>query len=809
MLSLEAGVAVPEQESEYRIRRIAVLGAGTMGSRIASHIANAGFPVLLLDVPDAEGAPANGVAGRAMTALRNARPAAFVNDAAADRVEIGNFRDDLDKLAQCDWVIEAIIERLDAKQQLLAGILPYLHSKALVSSNTSGIPLREISKLFPNDLRRRWMGTHFFNPPRYMRLFELIPGTETDPAAMRTISDFAELHLGKTVVKAKDTPNFIANRIGVFFMLDTMKIAVEQGLTIEEVDSLTGSILGWPKTATFRLADLVGVDVVAHVAKNFSRQVSDERSDVSLPAFVDRMVAEGRIGDKVGEGFYAKRVHEGKEGRFVLDLATLEYLPAKEATFPELADLKSAGDASARLHALFTRSSGESRASTFYWAILPDLWSYAAERLSEVSDRLSDIDTAMTAGFNWQLGPFEMWDASGVDRTVTVMRSMGKPIPAAVETLLASGNSSWYRADGNEYFDAAKRMYVPVPRSPRELRLKPLHGKSTLRGNRSISLIDLGDGVACFELHSKMNSLGRDLTLFFQETLATGATNDTIRGFVIGTEAEHFSVGANLVEVLSLIEEDNWKAVERFLVDFQSMTRAIKFSEKPVVAAIAGMCLGGGAEVALHAATREAHLELAMGLVETGVGLIPGGGGCKEMTLGALRGNDDLVQLRRRPDDPTVQQDLAFAFENIAMAKISTSAPDARRLHLLKPTDRITMNRSHLLANAKQRAITLAEQSYRAPEPLPNIPVPGRSALALLRLRIYLMREGQFISEYDAYLADKLALVLCGGDVLDGTAVSEEDLLGLERETFLSLCGERATQERIAYTLKTGKPLRN
>jgi 3-hydroxyacyl-CoA dehydrogenase len=616
------------------------------------------------------------------------------------------------------------------------------------------------------------------------------------------------LHLGKTVVKAKDTPNFIANRIGVFTMLDTMKIASEQGLGLEEVDALTGPTLGWPKTATFRLADLVGVDVVAHVAHNFAGLRSDERPDVRLPEFMERMVAEGRIGDKAGQGFYTKRGSAGKEERLTLDLSTFDYVAAKEAAFPELASLQNLRNAQARLRALFAMKPKENRASGFYWALLPDLWSYAANRLGEVSESLADIDLAMMTGFNWQLGPFAMWDAAGVENTVATMRSMKKPVPRAVETLLGSGGKSWYRADGNEYFDVVQKKYVPVPRSPRELRIEPLRATHMLKGNRSVSLIDLGDGIACLELHSKMNSLGRDSAQFLEETLSSRGTSEAVRGFVIGTVGDHFSVGANLAEALALIEARDWQGVEEFLVGFQGMTRAIKFADKPVVAAISGMCLGGGAEVALHAAAREAHLELSMGLVEAGVGLIPGGGGCKEMTIRSLTDDGDPSRLRRG-DDPDLQRDLTFAFETIAMAKVSSSAPDARRMRLLKPGDGIVMNRAHLLANAKKQALALVDHGYRAPQPLASLPAPGRSVLSLLRLRIHLMREGQFISDYDAHIAEKLAFVLSGGDVLDGTLVSEEELLGLEREAFLSLCGERSTHERIAYMLKTGKPLRN
>lgn len=792
------------------IHRIAVLGAGTMGARIAALFANAGFPVLLLDVADLHGNDRSRIARQAVDALERSRPAVLVSPAVASLIQVGNFEDDLPKLANTDWIVEAVIEKLEAKRHLLSRLIPHLNPRAVLTTNTSGLPVAAIAAELPLEVRRRWFGTHFFNPPRYMALFEAIPTRDVDRDVFDAVVRFAEVHLGKTVVPAKDSPSFIANRIGIFALMNAMRIMQRQGLSIEEIDALTGAALGWPKTGTFRLTDLVGLDVVVHVARNFAARAEDERKDVVLASFMERMLELKWLGDKTGQGFYKKvRGPEGKEQRLVLNLNTFEYEASREAWLPELATVKSTDPAPKRITALLGADPASGRTAAFYWEFLPDLWAYAANRIGEVSDSIADIDLAMQAGFNWQLGPFALWDAAGVGRTVATMRGLGKPVPAAAERLLEAGEASWYRNDGSEYFDPDFGGYRPVRSSPRVLSLPKAKTAGVVLENSSCSLVDLGDGVGCIELHSKMNTLGRDVVLFIQDLLGSDhVAANRFNSFVICNDAANFSVGANLAEAMASIEAGDWAAIETFIRNFQAMTQAVKFCSRPVVAAPFGMCLGGGAEVSLHAASRQAHMEVAMGLVETGVGLIPGGGGCKEMTLRALHA---AFELRNdgRADSHEVQSALGAVFETIAMAKVSTSAVEARELKLLRSSDRITMNRSLLLADAKAEARRLAATGYTPPIELQRIPAPGKPALALLELKIHLLREGEFIGDHDAKVARLLAKILSGGPVAAGTLVSESYLLDLEREAFLSLCGEKKTQDRIAFTLKTGKRLRN
>jgi 3-hydroxyacyl-CoA dehydrogenase len=795
--------------SVNQVHSVAVLGAGTMGSRIAAHVANAGYPVVLLDMVS-EGEPdRSGIARRALETLKKSRPAAFVDPSAASLVKVGNFNDDLHHLANVDWVIEAVAEQMPIKRSLLTKVVPHLKANAILTTNTSGLPIGEIATVLPEAQCRRFLGTHFFNPPRYMTLLEIIPTPTTDPQAYESIARFAEVHLGKTVVPAKDKPNFIANRIGTFAAMNTMRLKREQGLTIEEIDVLTGAPLGWPKTGTFRLTDLVGVDVLVHVARNFARSMTDERSDVTIDPAMDKLMELGFLGDKTGQGFYKKVGAKGKEQRFVLNLSSFDYEVSQAADLPELANIKASDPASTRVPALLQTSAVGGKAAAFYWAMLADLFAYAANRVGEVSDSVADIDLAMQAGFNWQLGPFAMWDAAGVSETVTRMRELGRVLPEAVERLLQTGGMSWYRNEGTECFDPVKGVYVPVRSSPRVVSLAKAKSRGVVKGTKSASLVDIGNGVACIEFHSKMNTLGAEVVQFVRNVLANGS--DAVRNFdafVITSDAAHFSTGANLAEAVSMIERGAWASIEQTIANFQAMTAAVKFCSRPVIAAPFGMCLGGASEIALHAASRQAHVEVAMGLVETGVGLIPGGGGCKEMTLRAID-TAAVVRPDLRGDSAEVHKAIAKAFETIAMAKVSSSAVEAKRLQLLRPSDGITMNRSLLLADAKTEARRLADQGYSAPVYRSNIPAPGLPVLSLLQLSIYTLREGEFISDHDALVSKYAANILCGGAVAAGTMVDEDYLLGLERQAFLSLCGEAKTQERIVYTLKTGKPLRN
>ena len=802
--SLVDAAAPAQPATAWPIRRVAVLGAGTMGSRIAAHLANAGLPVLLLDLD-------NGLVAKALEGLKKSKPAALASPEFLTRIATGNFQDDLPELTECDWIIEAVAENLDIKRDLLSRVASHLRPGALLTTNTSGLPVAAIAQTLPADLRRRFFGTHFFNPPRYMQLVEIIATPDSDPSAVASVARFAELHLGKTVVPANDCPNFIANRIGAFSLLNTIRVMQAQGLTIEEVDALTGKPLGWPKTGTFRLADMVGLDVLGSVVRNFAANTRDERGDVRLPAFLEEMLNRKWFGDKTGQGFYKKQ--KGAEGdeRLVLDLATLDYRPAQKPRLPALDATRPIESLPERIRALLSGNPEKDKAAAFYWQILPDLWLYAAHRIGEIGDSLADIDRAMRAGFNWELGPFEMWDAAGVAETAEKLRAQSRTLPEALDKLLKTQEKSWYRNGGSEYFDPRTGKYLPVepPSAVVSLaRAKRSHG--VVSENPGASLIDAGDGVACIEFHTKMNALGGDIVNFVRQNLAPDSQPvRNFRAFVITNDAANFSAGANLVQLLLAAQDEEWDEIDSYIAAFQQMTQAIKFCPAPVVVAPFGLTLGGGCEVSLHGVARQPHLELYMGLVETGVGLVPAGGGCKEMTLRALELASAAAPTASRSDSVELHHAMRTIFENLALAKVSASAFEARDLRLLRPSDAITMNRDRVLHDAKQKALAFADAGYAPPLPRADIPAPGEPLLAALRLGVHMMREGEYASEHDVTVATHLATILCGGNITPGTLVTEQYLLDLEREHFLSLCGERKTQERIAYTLKSGKPLRN
>jgi 3-hydroxyacyl-CoA dehydrogenase len=807
--------------SPLLVRRAAVLGAGTMGSRIAAHLANAGIPVLLLDlVPPGEGDRSR-LAKTALDALAKAKPAALYEASAAALISPGNFEDDLAKLAGCDWVVEAVAENLEIKTALLKRVVPHLAPNALLTTNTSGLPVKQIAAglaAIEGWRGERFFGTHFFNPPRYMRLLEVIPTAGTGPAVVASFAAFADRNLGKQVVMANDTPNFIANRIGISVMFSAAALMLEQGLTIEEVDALTGQAIGWPRTGTFRLADMVGIDILAHVASNFPQGVTQS----GFSSILEEILKRGWLGDKAGQGFYKKvRSEDGKDLRMVLDLATFEYRPAGKPALPALEMAKNAATPAERLRLLLANDPAKDKAAAFLWPFLAALWSYAADRIGEVAGDAASIDRAMRAGFNWELGPFEMWDAAGVVSTVNRMKALGLPVSSGVEALLAAGQPSWYARDGHECFQPEKSRLEPVAAIPGHARVADFRRangvtRGVVRANAGASLVDLGDGIGCLELHSLKNAIGGDVLALVSAVL--DPSSDAVRdfaGFVIASDRENFSVGANLMQLLLVAQEGEWDELEAVIRGFQRMTSAIKFCPRPVVAAPFGMTFGGGAEICLHAARRQTHAETYIGLVEAGVGLIPAGGGTKEMLLKAIDAAAALAPADPR-DPPSrfaqsaeVATALRRSFETIALAKVSTSAAEARTLGLLAPADRITMNRERLLLDAKAQAALLAATGYAAPQPRMRIPAPGTAALATLETGVYLMGEAGYASEHDQKIARWAAYILAGGRVTPGTLVREQYLLDLEREAFLSLCGERKTQERIAFTLKTGKPLRN
>jgi 3-hydroxyacyl-CoA dehydrogenase len=839
-----------------RINKVAVLGAGTMGVRIAAHFANAGIPSYLLDIvaadaPSGAATPArNKIAIAGLESAKKSKPAAFMEASLARLITVGNFEDDLARLTEVDWIIEAVVENLDIKRALLRKVDAIRKPGTIVTTNTSGLPVSKIAEGFSDDFRRAWFGTHFFNPPRYMRLLELIPTAETDRALMDSVGSFCDARLGKGVVLAKDTPNFIANRIGTFSVLNVMRLMQEMDLTVEDVDALTGPAVGWPKSATFRTIDLVGLDILGHVVANMTSKTGveagdspaalDERSDLTLPEFYKQMLQRKWLGDKTKGGFYKKGVGRapspadssnagGNEPeRLALDWKTLEYHPRQKSKFPALDMAKNIEDTGARLRMLLglegSAPQKADRAGAFLWSALSDLWTYSANRIPEISDSAVEIDRAMRLGFNWELGPFELWDAAGVEATVARMKKESKPIPANVEQLLAAGQKSWYADDpksrsGRKYWELETGNWKPVEVPPGVWSVTVAKkSKGVVKKNSGASLVDLGDGVGCIEFHSKMNSLGADIISLISQTLKPGGPGDAFDAFVITNDATNFSVGANLMLLLMSVQEEEWDDVDLVIRQFQGMTQAIKFSPKPVVVAPFGLCLGGGTEISLHAASRQPHAELYTGLVEVGVGLLPGGGGCKEMLLRAI---DSAATARGGAQASTGSQKDALvgsvemlealkrAFETIATAKVATSAHEARALGFLAESDRITMNRERVLSDAKARALELFRAGYEPPIPRTDIPAPGENLLATLKMGVHLMRQADYITEYEVKLGHKIADVLCGGNITPGTPVSEQYILDLEREGFKSLCGEKKTQERIQYTLKTGKTLRN
>ena len=792
-----------------------------MGARIAAHFVNAGVPAYLFDIvpPDADAPARNKIAAAGLEAAKKSKPAAFFETSLSKLVTIGNFEDDLKKLAEVDWIIEAVVENLDIKRALLQKVDVVRKPGTIITTNTSGLPVGKIAEGFPDDFRRSWFGTHFFNPPRYMRLLELIPTPETDAGLIEAVAWFSDVRLGKGVVYAKDTPNFIGNRIGTFSVLNVIRLMQEMELTIEDVDALTGAPVGWPKSATFRTIDLVGLDILGHVVGNMTANVRDERSELKIPDFYRQMLERKWLGDKTKGGFYKKsKGHDGQDERLALDWKTLEYHPRQKPKFPALDMAKNVEETGARVRMLLGMEGGGpqkgDKAGAFLWSALSELWTYAANRIPEISDNVVEIDRAMKLGFNWEMGPFELWDAAGVGATVARMTKEGKPVAANVEKLLASGKKTWYEdapksASGKAYFDLATGQSRPVA-VPGGVWSVTVAKKSNgvVKKNSGASLVDLGDGVGCIEFHSKMNSLGADIISLITQSLKPGGPGDAFDAFVITNDATNFSVGANLMLLLMAVQEEEWDDVDLVIRQFQGMTQAIKFSPKPVVVGAFGLTLGGGTEISLHAPARQPHAELYTGLVEVGVGLLPGGGGCKEMLLRALE-SATSIRPDGRGESVELLEAMKRAFEIIAMAKVATSAHEARALGFLSDSDNITMNRERVLTDAKTRALELVNNGYEAPVMRSDLPAPGENILATLKMGVYMMRQGEYISDHEVKIGNKVAEVLCGGSVTPGTPVSEQYILDLEREGFKSLCGEKKTQERIQFMLKTGKTLRN
>lgn len=769
------------------IKKVAVLGAGTMGSQIAAHFANASVPSLLLDMP--------GLAAQALERLKKMDPAPLFDPSLLSFIEPLEFEKDFARLSEADWVIEVVVEDLAAKRALLQKIAPHLRPDAIVTSNTSGLPLATIAAEMPADFRNRWLGTHFFNPPRYLKLLELIPTPDTDPEIIAQVADFGDRKLGKGIVYAKDTPNFIANRIGTFGALYTLELMVEEGLTIEEVDTVTGPVIGHPKTATFRLFDLVGIDILGLVAANlFENAPNDERREIFKSSKLLQDVLERKwFGNKSGQGFYKKT----SDGILTLDYKTMEYRPQKKAVFPSLEMVKPMENPLERIANLVR---GKDRAGAFLWKLMSAMLSYAANRIPEISDDILNIDNAMKWGFGWSHGLFETWDAIGVRKSTERMRQEGKQLPQWMDLFLSQPDPHFYRMEkgGLHYWDVFNGEYRPVPRPQGMLILehwKQDHG--VIKKNPGASLIDLGDGVACLEFHSKMNALGGDTIQMVKSAIEI--VGKDFEGMVIGNQGENFSVGANIMLLLLEAQEGNWDELNGVVKAFQSMAMSLRYSSKPVVAAPFQLALGGSCEVAMGADAVHSAAEVYTGLVEVGVGLIPAGGGTKEIYVRHIR--------RMLPNaDPLPY--LRSAFETVALAKVSRSVLDAKRLGYFAESDTFSMNSDRLIQDAKSVVLQMS-RNYRQPQPRKDILLTGRAGFAYLQAGIYLMKEARYISEYDAKIGEKIAWIMTGGDLAEPTRVDEQFLLDMEREAFLSLLGERKTQERIQQMLKTGKPLRN
>jgi 3-hydroxyacyl-CoA dehydrogenase len=796
------------------IRKVAVLGSGVMGSRIACHFANIGAEVLLLDIVpfelnDAEKAkgaslehPAvrNRIVNDALAFALKSNPSPIYEAKFASRIKTGNFTDNMKQIADCDWVIEVVVERLDIKKKVFDEVEKFRKKGSLITSNTSGIPMKLMAEGRSEDFQKNFCGTHFFNPPRYLRLLEIIPAPQTDPAVIDFLMHYGDRYLGKETVLCKDTPAFIANRVGVYSLISGIHTTEKMGLTVDEVEALTGPVIGRAKSATFRTSDVVGLDTTVNVANNlYAALPNDEsRENFKLPASVQKLIENKWLGDKTGQGFFKKTKNaQGKTEILTLNLQTYEYGEKKKASFKSLEAAKEKESLKERIPILVN---AKDKAGDFYRATFYDVFRYVSYRIPEIADELYRIDQAICAGFAWELGPFATWDLLGVKETLEKMEAAGFKVASWVGEMLAAGHTSFYKVENglSKYYDIPSKSYKTIPGAENFIILDNIRSSKKVWGNAGTTLFDLGDGILGLEFHTKMNTISGEV--IEGVNTAIEIAEKSYRGLVIGNDAPNFSAGANLAMLFMFACDQEYDEINMMIAQFQKTMMRVRYSGIPVVAATSGMALGGGCEISLHTDHIQAHTETYMGLVEFGVGLIPAGGGTKEMTL---RASDSYAK-----GDPELNR-LQEYFMNIATAKVSPSAHEAVNLGYIRSTDGFTTNRSRLIADAKKAALALADAGYTQPTQRTDIKVHGKTALALFYAGVTGMRMGGYITEHDAKVAQKFAYVMAGGDLSQPTLVSEQYLLDLEREAFLSLTGEKKTLERIQSILFKGKPLRN
>ncbi len=787
------------------IKKVAVLGSGVMGSRIACHFAGIGVSVLLLDIvpkgaeESTKPAERNKLVNDALTAAIKSNPSPVFTKDVIKKISTGNFTDNMKDIAQCDWVIEVVVERLDIKQLVYTEVEKYRKPGTLISSNTSGIPIHLMAEGRTDDFKKHFCGTHFFNPPRYLRLLEIIPTENTDPEIVDFLMNYGDLFLGKTTVLCKDTPAFIANRIGVFSIMSIFHIMEKLGLSIDEVDALTGPIIGRPKSATFRTGDVVGIDTLVKVAKGVADNCpTDEAISIfTIPSWLDTVVTNNWLGDKTGQGFFKKTKSAAGKEILTLNLQTMEYGARSKPKFASLDAAKPIEDLKQRIKML---SAGNDKAAEFYRAFHFSLFSYISHRIPEISDEVYRVDDAMKAGFGWEIGAFETWDTLGVSKTLEAMKAAGYSVAAWVEEMLATGASSFFKvADGKRmYYDIPNKSYKAIPGGEAFLLLQN-HSDKIIWKNSACKMYDIGDGVAGFEWSTKMNSIGGEVLEGLNKSI--GLAEEKFKGLVIANDGANFSAGANVGMIFMLAIEQEYDELDMAIRMFQNSMMRLRYSSIPVVTAPHGLTLGGGCEMNLHADKVCAAAETYIGLVELGVGLIPGGGGTKEF---AMRAGDDLHE-----DEPETVT-LKNRFFAIATAKVATSAQEAFDMGILrKGQDEVVMNIGRRITEAKKSVIEIYDQGYTMPTPRKDVKVMGRAGLGAMLAGINGMQKGGYATEHDALVARKLAYVLCGGDLSEQSLVSEQYLLDLEREAFLSLCGEKKSLERIQAVLKTGRPIRN